>query len=374
MDVNYIKFLEKYKGRYTIYDNISVKYIVISADTFFYHVYEICLDTQIDMFKCNDKKSNCIYLNNYIIFVDTILRMLTLSKNILNDIKKIYKYETIILLNDIKNVPKRYFVYSDKLNKYLPEDILYSISIQYLKKLSKYLPEDELSDYDSWEEYLCKRFKREYDFSLHHSRTKFDDKIEKYKAINNFMHVVSLIQMQLTDKEKLIAWKYVFNELSKEKNVKAFECKNKIFDPKIMSIFNNERVIVITRRCIKANNVFIYNFKDLYYPKLCKDINENELDKDAKLTKYKSRNISFLKLFDVCEQECMNRILDINDYMNTSIFKDLNALYVKNKVDVVKSDYVNDSEYSWVTKEYVAEFIVEVIQNFNKTFGFNIIM
>lgn len=354
-------------------DGVKAKYVVMSCDIFFHRLFRKCVNIQLQMFRCPVKRSKYIYLNNFTIFVDTVFRMLALFKKDLNFLHNKFEFDKLILIDDIKDIPKKWKMYDELDHHNLSDDYLFKGAIHKLQTLSRMLNESEMQDFDVWEEYLSQTYKGDYHFSLHFPNYTMCNEGMKRKLIRRFVHLISLTQMQLSQAEIESAWRYVLDVMNRCSNVSVYKCKNNKFDYDIVHIFNDQKVVFITKECVFVDNVFYYDFTKLYYPAISWRKPRYEPDTNAKLIRYEPTNRRLISYFDDCQKECHGCIMDINDYMTTEIFRDLNNTYIKNIVTVVQPDKFSETEYSWVTVDMYRDLLVRTIDTFNKLFNLKLI-
>lgn len=356
-------------------DNVKCKYVVASSNTIFCYIFKKCVNIQLSMFGCEGVKNNTyIYMNNFNIFLDTVFRMLVLFKRTFEKLRDKFDFGKMILVDDINEAPKKWFMWNYLTRTMTDDDYLFKSAIHKLKTLSKLLDEDEKSDFDSWEEFLSQMYKGDYDFSFHYPPYRISNFYKKKETVKKFIYLISLTQMQLSQNEILMCWKYVLNVVSQLKDVKVFGSTDGKFDLNIAHVFNSQRTVFIAKEYAAIDNVFFYDFERLYYPASSVMFGKFYPDVGIKLLKYNGgANKKLLEYFVDCERECHGKILDINDFMTVEIFRNLNETYVKNRIDIVKPGKFTEDEYTWVSIDLFESFLPEVIKTFNKMFGFNVV-
>lgn len=356
-------------------DNPQFKYIVISASYLFKYMFPKCVNIQNAMYMFeNGKYNSFIYLNNYTLFIDTVFRLLVMFKKLIKQWKHEFRYEKIVLINDLtpNDLPKRRDVYHPNMKRKLNEHELYKDAIRQLKYLSIFLTDEEKYDYDSWEDYLCQTYKADYHFSLWYPNARLSNYHVKMQYIKRFMFDIAAVQTQLTSVEMIEAFRYVMNVMKDTyKYIAIYKCKSGNFDINLVHLFAKYRTLYMVHRCAVYPNAFMYDFNYVYYPSTIKCIKSFEPDITVQLFVSRCKNkFRLIDLFDICERECHGRILDINDYMTAEIFKDIISTYHHNKLDTVKPEIFDEDEYSWVTKAFYENFLDDVIIRFKNTFEF----
>ena len=368
-------------------EKLNCDVVVISASKMFNRLFDECKDEQLDMFGLNKFYNNrCyIYLNNFSIMIDTVFRLIRLFDDYYTKIQKRFKPKEIIIINDLnklestedpkiiaKNIcPKKWYMYNYLVHHMDSDDEIYRQMMWKLKTLRNFLDDEEIEDYDCWEVLLSKKFPNLYDFCLRGRLYKLHNYYAKQKVLNQFLYLVSLSQMQLTQFEIYVCWKYVLKIIRKN-GYNVYECENKSFDYNIVHNFTNKRTLFISNRYVICENIFFYDDGKIYYPFLMtiyknylKDIPDENV-KLIKRTKFKKEYNNMMNLFDVCESECNGKILDINSAYSMIIFNDMESLYVEKEFKEIKPDKIEETEYSWVLRDSYADLINSWINAFNK--------
>ena len=380
-------------------ENVNCNTVVISVVTMFNYLFQKCKNEQLDLFGLSKSyRTKCyIYLNNFNIMIDTVFRMLYKVGKYFDSIMKKTNTKNIILIDDLNvkysnniidnmkqnaNVicPKKWKMYNMLMKGFYSEKYIYKQLIWKLKSLSKYLDEDEYEDYDCWEILLSQKFPESYDFSLRSRPMKSSNLSDKNRILFQFLYLISLIQMQLTQYEIYMCWKFVLRQIrkNKKKYISVYECENGSFDYNIVYMFSNQRTVFITDKYVNVDNIFFYNNKNksFYYPCSFKGCILKDVPNDSvKLIKRVKRNKEISKpldLFDVCESECNGKILDINSAYTLSVFSNLRNLYVNKIFDELMPDKIDEREYSWIMKEFYIDPIYEWVHSFNKLSKFKI--
>ena len=231
---------------------LSVKYCVVSAEYVFNKLYRRCVRIQLDTlgyddadFRCEmskwisskryrrhnakpEKRHNSyIYTNNYIIFVDTVFRMVTLFDRYISNIRnKRCVAEQIVLINDISwtSIPRCHQIWNFATKSYCTREKIASMMIQELKLISETFRNEELDEFETFNTYLMKSFPELYHIDYFHPEGKVlgVTREGKENIRKRFMYLASLLQMQLTMKEIYLAWMVTFDVLAKRKNINAF--------------------------------------------------------------------------------------------------------------------------------------------------------
>lgn len=351
------------------HEDVKCKYLVVSARMLMYKLYKECVSIQLNMFGCSRiKPSKYIYLNNYTIFLDTVFRLIACFKKEYERLHNKFGFEKMVLIYDITGSPMKWSMWNNLINKYLSDDYLFKCAIGKLKVVARFTEDDELTDYDSWEEFLANEYKADYHFSMHHMDYKISNYYRKQKAIKEFIYIISLTQMQLSSHEIALAWDYVLGVIGKMKNVSIYKTSMQDFNYNILHVFDEQRTVVISKEKPPIDNIFYYDFNRLYYPAGLPTVKKFEPDETTQLIKWKSKMKPLIDYFKDCEDDCHGKILDINDYMTTEVFRDLNKSYIKNKLDTVTADRFDEDEYSWITVDLYRELVSETVQRFNKLF------
>lgn len=322
--------------------------------------------------------------------IDTTFRLLYKFGEYYNKLIKKFGAKKLIIIDDLnchgsddmKNAtticPKKWNMYNYMLHGFYPDEEIYKQMMWKLKSLSKFLDEDEYEDFDCWEVLLSKKFPGLYDFCLRGQPLKLHNYYVKNRILSQFIYLIALTQMQLSQYELYICWKFVLRQIRKNKrnDVLVYECENGDFDYNITHLFSNQRTLFITNKYVNVENIFFYDHKNIYYPytsckSILKDI-PNEETKMIKRIKRKKEINNMIDLFDVCELECNGKILDINSAYTLSIFSNIKKLYVDCEFNELMPDKIEETDYSWVTKEYYIDVITEWINSFNKISKFKI--
>lgn len=231
---------------------LHVKYCVISAEYLFSKLYRKCVRIQLDTLGYDDadfksemaqwlsskryrkhnskptkRHNSYIYTNNYIIFVDTVFRMVTLFDRYIKDLKsKRCECENIVLINDISwtSIPRCHQIWNFETKSYCTREKIASMMIRDLKLISETFWRDELDEFETFNTYLMKTFPEFYHIDYFHPKGRVISVTQegKEKLRRRFMYLASLLQMQLTMKEIYLAWMMVFDVIAKRKNVNAF--------------------------------------------------------------------------------------------------------------------------------------------------------
>lgn len=340
--------------------------------------------------KLNVNKFRYIYTNNYNIMIDTLFRMLYNFGILYQSLMKRFNAKRFIIINDLnpkcnnirKNAelicPNKWKMYN-KMYKTLCEEKYHYIQLIWkLKSLSKFLDEEEFVDYDCWESKLAKMFPDLYDFCLRGRPYRLRNYYTKKRLLSQFLYLVSLTQMQLSQYEMFICWNYLL-KIIHNNNITIYECENGEFDYNISHIFSNTRTLFITDKYVAVENIFYYDFIKIYYP-----FNDNHItlkdypDINTKLIKRTKRKKIFnkingiLDLFDVCEKECNGKILDINSAYTLNLFSNIKQLYKDVKFKSLMPDKIEETEYAWILKESYEEYIPGWVRAFNKISVFKI--
>ena len=274
--------------------------------------------------------------------------------------------------------PKKWMMYDYLLRGFYSDDNIYKQMMWKLKSLRKFLDEDELEDYDCWEVLLSKKFPDLYDFCLHNVRYKLHNYYAKNRVLKQFVYLITLTQLQLTQYEIWVCWKFVLRNIRKN-GFSIYECENGMFDYNIVHMFRNRRTLFITDKYVITENIFFFDYKVLYYPYLLhanmfrlywipfesKD-DPNVEAKLIKRTRFKKEFTTLLDLFDVCEKECNGKIMDANSAYTYSVFNNMKELYVDKKFGELMPDKIEETEYSWVLKESYVGLVNEWAKAFNK--------
>lgn len=379
-------------------ENVNCNIIVISATKMFNFLFRKCKTEQLEMFGLSKiYKTPCyIYMNNFCIMIDTTFRLLYNFGEYYNNLVKKFGAKQIIIIDDLnKNppdesfdkmrynatmtCPKKWNMYNYMLHGFYSDDEIYKQMMWKLKSLSKFLDEDEYENFDCWEVMLSKKFPGLYDFCLRGQPLKLHNFYIKNRILSQFVYLIALTQMQLSQFEIYMCWKFVLRQIRKNKrnDVLVYECENGGFDYNITHIFSNQRTLFVTDEYVNVENIFFYDHKNIYYPcsfsKLVLKDSPNEDAKIVKRIKRRKEINNLIDLFDICEEECNGKVLDINSAYTLSIFSNIKKLYVEQKFDELMPDKIEETEYSWVTKDYYIDVITEWINSFNKISKFKII-
>lgn len=231
---------------------LHVKYCVISAEYVFSKLYRKCVKVQLDTLAYDDsefrlemskwisskryrkhnskptkKHNSYIYTNNYIIFVDTVFRMVTLFDRYIKNLKnRRCEYENVVLINDISwtSIPRCHQMWNFETKSYCTREKIASMMIQDLKLISEIFLSSELDEFETFNTYLMKTFPELYHIDYFHPRARniVVTREGKEKLHQRFMYLASLLQMQLSMKEIYLAWMVVFDVIAKRKNIQAF--------------------------------------------------------------------------------------------------------------------------------------------------------
>lgn len=277
--------------------------------------------------------------------------------------------------------PRKWKMFDYMYRGFYDDKFIYRHMIWKLKSLRRFLDEDELEDYDCWEAMLAKMFPELYDFCLRDYHYKLHNYYIKKRLVSNFVYLISLTQMQLSQYELFVCWKYVLRNIRKSgmEGVSVYECENGMFDYNIAHAFTKQRTLFITDKFIVMENLFFFTYKRVYYPYIShesvfhynyienypKDV-PNKNAKLIKRTKFKKEFGSLLDLFDLCEKECNGKIIDINSAYTFNIFSNMKKLYAENKFEELMPEKFEETEYSWVLKESYADVVNEWVNSFNK--------
>lgn len=231
---------------------LHVKYCVISAEYLFNKLYHKCVKIQLDTFGYDDaefkselakwlgskryrrhnpkpekKRNSHIYTNNYVIFVDTVFRMVTLFDRYIKNMKK-YRCEAehIVLINDISwtSIPKCRMVYDFGTKTFCTREKIAWMMIRQLHLISETFRNCDLDEFETFNTYLMKAYPEMYHIDYFHPRGKVSSVTEegREKIRKRMMDLAALLQMQLSMKEVYLAWMMVFDVLSKRKGITAF--------------------------------------------------------------------------------------------------------------------------------------------------------
>lgn len=314
-----------------------------------------------------------MYINNYNIFLDTILRMLVMWKKLYLEWKRDHCFEKIVIFHDytIDDVPQKYKVWSYILNGDCNEEALFKSLMIKLKAARFYLTENEKDDYDIWMDLLCRKFPGEVDFSWHYAERYYDDHVKKRKFVKDILLLIGLTQMQLSHTEIFHCWEYVLSVIvSNFPDVRVICNESNTFDMNIAKICKGKTLFVCEEFDAIPDIVF-YNFKRKYYWKSNKEPPKVLSSMQARV--WNAPTTTLLEHFKMCDKECNNRILDINDYMTTEMFKNLGDTYVKNTIDTIFPDYYDEDEYSWVTINIYETLVPKIKSDFERLFEMKLI-
>ena len=380
-------------------EGVNCNTIVISATKMLNFLFCKCKTEQLEIFGLSKLyKTPCyIYMNNFCIMVDTTFRLLYKFGEYYSNLIKKFGAKQIIIIDDLNRpvsdesikdkmrhnatiiCPKKWNMYNYLLHGFYSDDEIYKQMMWKLKSLSKFLDDDEYENYDCWEVLLSEKFPGLYDFCLRGQPLKLHNYYIKNRILSQFVYLVALTQMQLSQFEIYMCWKFVLKQIRKNKrsDVLVYECESGDFDYNITHIFSNQRTLFITDEYVNVENIFFYDHKNVYYPYsfnklVLKDI-PNEQAKIIKRIKRKKEIDNLIDLFDICEAECNGKILDINSAYTLSVFSNVKKIYVEQKFDELMPDKIEETDYSWVTKDYYIDVIVEWINSFNKISKFKVI-
>lgn len=231
---------------------LQAKYGVISAEYLFGKLYKQCVWIQLDVFGYDDAEYKCelekwtksrryrkhnkkptkrpnsyMYTNNYVIFIDTVFRMIALFDRYIKDLSK-YKcsIDNIVLINDINwtSIPRCHEVWNFASKTFCTRERIAANMIKQLKLISQTFKPDELDEFETFNSYLMKTFPELYHFDYYHPNfvTMCVTREGKEKLRKDFMYLAALLQVQLTMKEIYLAWTMVFDILSRRKGIHAF--------------------------------------------------------------------------------------------------------------------------------------------------------
>lgn len=162
---------------------------------------------------------------------------------------------------------------------------------------------------------------------------------------------------------------YIVDDNEQNKRQK-YKPTNKIFDFNIIHLFNSNKCLFITRQCVPYDNIFYYDFENVYYPISSPCSINCDLDENVSLTKYKQHKRTIISCFDDINRECGEHILDLNEGLYLMMYQNLHNMFVLNKVsnDVPRPDIFHENEHQWILKPMMDGFISDLVRKFNQKF------
>ena len=389
------KDITKIPKRCKCKESIQCNTIVVSAKILFKKLFYTSMSEQKKLFGLSglSRKSPYIYLNNFCIMIDTVFRMIYNFGEYYNKYMRKFNAKQFIIIDDILNpqhgtleenaikvCPIKGPLFNYVANSCCYDNTHYKHMMWKLKNLCKFLDEDELEDYDCWEVLLSRMFPDLYDFGIHARPYTIKNYYMKQRKLSKFLYLATLTQIQLSQVEIYVCWRFVLRQLRKQesKEFMIYECDNGDFDYNITHIFNKQRTLFITDKYVNVDNIFFYNKNNIFYPcadrqlKL-KDYPNEEVKLIKRIKRKKEGVTTMMDLFDVCEKECNGKILDINSAYSLNIFSDMKKLYVDGLFDELMPDKIEETEYSWITKECYSELMNEWIRAFNAVSKFKVL-
>ena len=232
-------------------EKLHVKYVVISAEYMFNKLFKQCVKTQLDILGYDDAeykmdlekwlssrrirkktpkptkyRGSYMYTNNYVIFVDTVFRMVTLFDRYMKNMKDVFGYENIVLIDDISwsSIPRPRPMWNFLTKTYCMRDKTAKLMMQQLRYLTLALPDIELEELIPFDNYLMRTFPEIYYVDMFHPKGKMKGMTTegKFEARRRFLYLASLLQMQLSMKEVYLVWTEVFDILARRKRITTF--------------------------------------------------------------------------------------------------------------------------------------------------------
>lgn len=361
----------------------SFNTVIISGRVLFKSLFRQVMKEQTSIMGLRRHKDyHYIYFNNYIIMIDFIFRLLMNFSELHTRLTKHYGAKNIILVDDVdeSNLPYNWRLYIPKNKAYANVEEIEQMCIHKLKSLRRLLKVDEMEDFDRWERYLSTKYPQHYDFCLRDKHTHITNEKLKHKETMEFLHFVMLSQMRLTKKELLTCWNFMLKQLRSNKiqNLQIIEFDTssehnglfKSFDYNIIKDYNSARTLMVTDMFFYMPNVYFTKLNGkLYYPYLVKRYRETDVSVSdyILLERRKHKKVpSMLDIYDVCESECQDRILDINSAYTFVLFENMRDVYVERKLDVLMPERIEEQEFAWISKSTYTQIIPKVTEEFNK--------
>lgn len=359
-------------------NNVECDTIVVSAVKMFNKLFHRCVSEQMEIFGLSgdEQGKKIIYLNNFCIMIDSVFRITYLFGEHYNYLMKKFKAKNFILIDDLDEnriddiCPRKWWMYDENYKKYCSEDYVLKWMLWKLKSLCSYLDSDEIEDYDCWETLLAGKFPELYDFCLRNHRFVLENKYERKRREEGFLYYLAMSQIQLNKNEIFACWSFVMRQIKKSK-INVLSCENGGFDYNIVHLFMNKRTVFVCSDYVNVDNIYFYDYYGVYYPcgaksKIVLKDFPNENAKLVKRMKFKKKLKNMIDLFDVCEKECFGKIMDVNSAYSLNVFSNMRMLYVSRKFNELMPDKIEESEYSWITKDSYEECMNEWIKSFNK--------
>lgn len=261
-------------------DPVHAKNLVISAEFLFNHLFKQCTKIQLSTMSFDDseykldlehwnslstrrqrkfpkpkkKHFTYIYTNNYIIFVDTIFRMLTLFDRYIKDLKRsTFKFDNIHLINDISytSIPKTWAVYCMVTKTFVTREKIVGLIMKKIRTLSYILRPQDMEEFELLHLNLARIYPEFYNVDIYHPRDNipFIKRKVKNQLRNELLYLVSLLQMQLNMKEIYLAWMMVFDIISRRKDIHTYTMIDKWS--------KHNRPMYISTRVDLTKNLFI---------------------------------------------------------------------------------------------------------------------
>lgn len=299
---------------------------IINFNETFDILYKRCKSEQYNLF------GYPMLINNYVLTVDTVLRMTMLFEQYIHEISR-KSGETID--NIVNNI-----VVEDKIinyhNKQLDKNIVKAYC--YMKKYNNEYTED-IRDYTQWEEYFNSKYPEllvDYgNSSFSKNRTK--DIYETYRK--QFLKYVTNQQCRLTARELCFVYMYVCNIItSKTPNVEL-----------ITETYNNITPIGMS---------LAEKFEAL------EQLTNHVIGKYSTTQHIKFKVSSLFDLFDLCANQFVE-LIDVGVSSCILSFEPMD-LYVTKNIKYLNDKLDDDDEYMKLDKQLFRTNITNLITKFNK--------
>lgn len=323
-----------------------------------------------------------IYMNNYFICVDLLLRLISNVANFIDKCKRKWKCKWIFFIEHCEEyTPPWRKIYMSKSAKYpANENFAYNITGKYMSALMPMLTDEEIEIYAPFERFLSKRYPYIFKNTIH-SRNVIYDYDRRYKRLckNRFFHHMQVLQTVPTENEWKMIYNFLIYTISKWRGVNVLKEKGALIDgygeSELAAFFStrlHKSSLVMSRKMIRCKDVYIYNArnKNIYCTVKSRcDSDSFENIPFMCIHNYSKNKYSLDKLFDVCASEMENSLLSIDVYNAYNIFISPKKLYIKKQRPKEYEDFPISYTNIPLDKSMALEILIPFINKYNALFN-----